>query len=137
MRLTHLDGKLPNLALMKLAHWHRSQGAQIAFTKRVERHPNEPDYSHVYGSATFQSRERVEEFKRHFPDAVIGGTYDLSGNGHRSSRTRHRSGPARRLLDLSGFTGSIGFTQRGCRLKCGFCVVPKKEGKPRSVNTIG
>jgi hypothetical protein len=34
------------------------------------------------------------------------------------------------------FTGSIGFTQRGCRLKCGFCVVPKKEGKARSVSTI-
>lgn len=30
----------------------------------------------------------------------------------------------------------FGFTQRGCRLKCGFCVVPKKEGKPRSVNSI-
>jgi hypothetical protein len=29
-----------------------------------------------------------------------------------------------------------GFTQRGCRLKCGFCVVPKKEGAPKSVNTI-
>ena len=26
VRLTHLDGKLPNLALMKLAHWHRSLG---------------------------------------------------------------------------------------------------------------
>ena len=34
------------------------------------------------------------------------------------------------------FDASIGFTQRGCRLKCGFCVVPKKEGKPRAVNTI-
>lgn len=34
------------------------------------------------------------------------------------------------------FDGSIGFTQRGCRLKCGFCVVPRKEGKPRSVSTI-
>jgi MoaA/NifB/PqqE/SkfB family radical SAM enzyme len=31
---------------------------------------------------------------------------------------------------------SIGFTQRGCRLKCKFCVVPTKEGKPRSLNTI-
>ena len=31
---------------------------------------------------------------------------------------------------------SLGFTQRGCRLKCKFCVVPTKEGKPRSINTI-
>ena len=34
------------------------------------------------------------------------------------------------------FSASIGFTQRGCRLRCGFCVVPWKEGKPRTVNTI-
>jgi hypothetical protein len=34
------------------------------------------------------------------------------------------------------FTASLGFTQRGCRLKCGFCVVPRKEGKPRSVATV-
>src|ERR1700729_4591710 len=38
-------------------------------------------------------------------------------------------------LDYSiypAFDASIGFTQRGCRLKCGFCVVPKKEGKNHS-----
>ena len=34
------------------------------------------------------------------------------------------------------FGFSLGFSQRGCRLKCGWCVVPKKEGKPRAVNTI-
>lgn len=34
------------------------------------------------------------------------------------------------------FAPSIGFTQRGCRLKCKFCVVPQKEGAPRSVHTI-
>jgi len=31
------------------------------------------------------------------------------------------------------FKPSIGFTQRGCRLSCGFCVVPRKEGRPRTV----
>ena len=31
---------------------------------------------------------------------------------------------------------SLGFTQRGCRLNCGFCVVPKKEGRPRAMNSI-
>ena len=29
VRLTQLDGKLPNLALMKLAHWHRAQGDEV------------------------------------------------------------------------------------------------------------
>ena len=40
------------------------------------------------------------------------------------------------IIRIHEFDGSIGFTQRGCRLKCGFCVVPKKEGKNRSVKTI-
>ena len=31
---------------------------------------------------------------------------------------------------------NIGFAQRGCRFNCSFCVVPQKEGKPKSVNTI-
>jgi hypothetical protein len=59
-------------------------------------------------------------------------------------RQHHGGGPARlgsaqERYDYSiypDFTGSIGFTQRGCRLRCGFCVVPKKEGKPRSVSTV-
>ena len=47
--------------------------------------------------------------------------------------------PEREAYDYSiypEFTGSIGFTARGCRLRCGFCVVPRKEGKPRPINTI-
>ena len=38
-----------------------------------------------------------------------------------------------------GYKPSIGFLTRGCRLKCGFCVVPRKEGLPfreRSVQTL-
>ena len=33
IRLTHIDGKLPNLALMKLAHYHRQNGDEIYFSK--------------------------------------------------------------------------------------------------------
>ena len=121
VRLTHLDGKLPNLALMKLAHWHRSM--------------LEPRYGRVYGSAFFGwSSTVIERLRASFPDAMVGGT---------------GSGTWETVEDLIGrtyehydygiypeFEPSIGFTQRGCRLRCGFCVVPKKEGKPRPVNTI-
>lgn len=31
---------------------------------------------------------------------------------------------------------SVGFSQRGCRLKCGFCVVPRKEGRVRAEATV-
>src|SRR5208337_3425878 len=32
--------------------------------------------------------------------------------------------------------GFAWLTQRGCRLSCKFCVVPGKEGKPRTVATV-
>jgi hypothetical protein len=32
--------------------------------------------------------------------------------------------------------GNIGFTVRGCRSSCGFCLVPGMEGRPRPVATI-
>lgn len=36
IRLTQIDGALPNLALMKLAHWHRSKGDEVTLTRQVD-----------------------------------------------------------------------------------------------------
>jgi hypothetical protein len=38
--------------------------------------------------------------------------------------------------DYPRWRSSLGFTQRGCRLKCSFCVVPRKEGAIQEVKTI-
>jgi hypothetical protein len=46
IRLTQIDGKLPNLALMSLAHYHRARG-DVRFTKCVERQRGEPIYSYL------------------------------------------------------------------------------------------
>jgi hypothetical protein len=137
IRLTQIDGKLPNLALMKLAHWHRAKGDEIYFTKHVERGLFEPEYDRVYASAIFSySADRVARLKDEFPGAIVGGTHNLADN----TTVEHCLGVDEyEFYDYSifpNFDASIGFTQRGCRLKCGFCVVPKKEGKARSVNTI-
>lgn len=137
VRLTQIDGKLPNLALMKLARFYRDSGNEIHFTKHVERDMLEPDYGYVYGSAIFSfSIDRVNKFRKQFPQAIVGGTYDITNN---KTIEQHLGITENELYDYSiypHFDSSIGFTQRGCRLKCGFCVVPKKEGKPRSVNTV-
>jgi predicted P-loop ATPase len=37
---------------------------------------------------------------------------------------------------IYNYPHNIGFTMRGCRLKCSFCVVPEKEGKPYGVSTM-
>lgn len=149
VRITHIDGKLPNLALMALSSFHRERGDEVFFTKDVERGLYEPEYDFVYGSCIFErTRPRAERLMRAFPGAIVGGTgmdygeLIMPGKTHASMTlnptveqiTGQISG-----LDYSiypDFTGSIGFTQRGCRLRCGFCVVPRKEGKNVSVGTV-
>ncbi len=137
VRLTQIDGKLPNLALMKLAHYHRNRGDAIYFTKNVALDMLEDDYDYVYGSAIFSfSAARVAAFLNEFPGAIVGGTYNIADN---TTIEQAIGADDYENYDYSiypNFNGSIGFTQRGCRLKCGFCVVPKKEGKPRSINSI-
>lgn len=134
VRLTQLDGKLPNLALMRLSAWHKAQGDTVHFYRTPYRQLGEPDYTAVYGSAIFQfSAERVARFRREFPDAIVGGT----GSG--DPVTVEAIAGDFDGLDYEpwpDFTASLGFTQRGCRFTCGFCVVPKKEGKPKPVATI-
>jgi hypothetical protein len=135
IRLTQLDGVLPNLALMKLASFHRERGDHIHFSRSPYRSPTEPHYDSVYGSAIFSySASRVQRFKAEFPDAILGGTWDPTNSITVEDVIGEHQG-----LDYSlwpDFTASLGFTQRGCRMKCGFCVVPKKEGKPASVNVV-
>lgn len=135
IRLTQIDGKLPNLALMKLSAWHLARGDSVHLTRAVRRDMFEPPYDLVYGSAIFSfSAARLAAFREQWPDAEIGGT------GTDTYRTvEELIGTDFEKYDYSiypDFAPSLGFTQRGCRLKCKFCVVPKKEGKPRSVNTI-
>jgi len=136
-RATHIDGKLPNLALMKYSHWLKSRGYGVRFSKRVRRELDEPDYDLVFGSAIFSaSAGRVREFLTEFPGAVVGGTWDPA---QALTVEQHMGVPEYEHYDYSlypGFAASMGFTARGCRLRCGFCVVPGKEGRPRSVNTI-
>jgi hypothetical protein len=135
VRITQLDGRLPNLALMKLAAFHRARGDIVAFSRSPYRSPVEPPYDRVYGSAIFSfTSQHVERFKAEFPGAIVGGTWDTGNPVTVEDVVGDFDG-----LDYSlwpDFTASLGFTQRGCRLKCGFCVVPRKEGKPHSVKTI-
>jgi hypothetical protein len=135
VRLTQLDAPLPLLSLARLAAYHKARGDEVHFSRSPYRSPTEPDYDVVYGSAIFTySARRVERFKAEFPGAVCGGTHDAN-----TTSVEDIIGDFDGLPDFScwpDFRASIGFTQRGCRLKCGFCVVPVREGKPRSVNTI-
>lgn len=140
VRLTQLDGKLPNLALMKLAAWHRERGDDIRYVtgaRGAERALDEPAYDRVYGSAIFRfSGPLIDRFKIEWPSAILGGT----GTDAKTVVEEIVGADFGERFDYSaslpGFTASLGFTQRGCRLKCRFCVVPSKEGKVHVVSTI-
>lgn len=137
--LYQLDGALPNVALMRLAAHHRDRGdaVELRRTGRPGRtladDANPPD--HVYASAIFEkTRPVVAELLREFPNATVGGT------GWDVKLRLEDLGISTKSQDYGLYPKwdqSIGFTQRGCRLKCGFCVVPKKEGGISEEQTVG
>lgn len=135
VRITQLDGALPNLALARLSAWHRAKGDEVHFSRGASPGLFEPKYDKVYGGVLFSfTKEKLARFRTNFPDAVVGGT--ASGSGVTIEQI---AGDADITPDFSHwpeFDASIGYTQRGCRLKCKFCVVPGKEGKNRSTSTL-
>lgn len=134
VRITQLDGKLPNLALMRLAGHHEARGDVVHFYRTPYRQLGEPVYAHVWGSAIFKATgPKIDRFVREFPEAIVGGT----GSSTNTTVEFYIGDDAPlSYAPWPDFAASIGFTQRGCRLSCKFCVVPAKEGKPRAVATI-
>jgi hypothetical protein len=133
--LLQLDGKIPNIALMRIAAHHGERGDQVAFrwTGKPRRELWD-DAEKVYASAIFEkTRPAVAELLREFPGAVVGGT------GVDASSSLEAIGITTIRQDYSLYPDwrqSIGFTQRGCRMKCPFCVVPRKEGRIRAEQTV-
>lgn len=143
VRITHIDGKLPNLALMRLSAWHKERGDTVHFTRNVRRDLFESDYDIVYGSAIFtRSLPLVERLRSEFPGAIVGGTALADSPDYDWLTVEQYIGESRyekydySIYDNIGFDASLGFLSRGCRLACGFCRVPRKEGKPSSVATV-
>jgi len=136
--LLHLDGKLPNIALMRLAAHHRAQGDEVTLRRVPTVTAVEPElgdsFDRVYASAIFErTRPVAERLLQVRPDAIVGGT------GWDIGRSLEDAGVSTKAQDYSiypRFLPSMGFSQRGCRLRCDFCVVPRKEGAAHEEQSI-
>ena len=123
--LFDVDSLIPNLALMKLSAWHKAQGHRVEPYLPLQRDA----YSRIYASKVFTSSDR---------GWIDPERMDVGGTGWDIAKTLPPKVEAM-PPDYSiypDYRHSIGFTMRGCRLRCDFCVVPEKEGRPVSAQTI-
>lgn len=142
VNLIDFDGKIPNLALMKLSTAFKQNGDTVSLNA------NGGQYDAVVCSVLFTwNRDKASTLRTIYSNIIFGGTgwnitttlppeveickpdYDLYTADLLYPRIKGimkqstRMAKAQVLVDAG-----IGFTSRGCIRKCGFCVVPKKEG---------
>ncbi len=132
--LIDVDGRLPNLALMKLSAHFGGNGRTVHLGKR-DCFLKEPD--EVYASTLFyspQSERRNERLREYYGDRLtLGGTgQDVSS---RLPRPVEALPPDYTLYPELG-DRAIGFMTRGCPFACPFCVVTSKEGEPKQVSDL-
>lgn len=119
--LIAVDSDYPNLALMKLARWHKAKGENVEWYTPFNHYDVvymakvfsfTPDYGYVIGNA----------------DTVVkGGTgYDVTTKLPADVDALQ---PDYSIYPSIDSKTAYGFTTRGCIRNCKWCVVPKKEGK--------
>lgn len=118
INLVDIDGKYPNLALMKMAAYYKSQGAEILFNSC---RPSDKVFISVVFS---QNLPRAQKIQR-----ALGGQIGGSGTGDYSIILPLDIEHIHPDYSLYGLNYSMGFTSRGCFRDCSFCIVPAKEGK--------
>ncbi|HEY9246215.1 MAG TPA: hypothetical protein VIO11_05140 [Candidatus Methanoperedens sp.] len=147
--------KYPPLGLMKLASYHRSRGNQVKLIRGINSdinlNPDRIEITSLFTYAWSPVHNVIEFYHNLFPDAKIevGGIYaSIMPERIRSfypfvnvhvglyEAAEHYSPAYDILIDIEkwkDWNSSIIFTSRGCIRNCPFCIVPKMEGKIRSV----
>jgi hypothetical protein len=124
--LIDYDGKIENLALMRLSAYHKRMGdtVRLKFNNAYPELFETPDK--IYISCLFRwNRKAAQQLADAWNGkAEIGGTgIDLA------KRLPLAISDCQPDYDLYGNQRAIGFISRGCIRKCPWCVVPTKEGK--------
>lgn len=124
--LVDVDGHhFPNLALMKLSAWHKSQGDMVEFADPMFGH-----YDRVYMSKVFTFTPDCPDY---YPCEVV-----RAGTGYKDYTTTLPDEIEHCCPDYSlyGVDEAYGFLTRGCVNRCPWCIVPHKEGSIRPASPL-
>ncbi|MCP4184271.1 MAG: radical SAM protein [Hyphomicrobiales bacterium] len=119
-----VDSKIPNLALMKIARYHLECGDNVEMFLPLAIN----SYDKIYASKVF---DYTDGLYLDDDQMQIGGT-----GWNKSVALPDEIENLQPEYSIYDYPHNIGFTMRGCRFRCKFCVVPDKEGKAHSVKTI-
>lgn len=131
--LIDVDGKIPNVALMKLSAFYRRQGYKTTLA-RAENWDVEAA-EQVFASCTFHcdaSLRRVARLREMFGERLRAGGSGLDLKLRLPAEIEAM--PADYGLYDETAEKAVGFLTRGCPFSCPFCLVPVKEGLPRQVS---
>lgn len=125
--LLAVDSKYPNLALMKIARYHREKGDSVEWVNIWAK------YDIVYISKIFTFTQDVQEYIN-AKQIIKGGTgYDINST---LPLEIERMQPDYSIYPQINKKTAYGFLTRGCPNKCAWCVVPRKEGNVKPYNDI-
>jgi hypothetical protein len=132
--LIHVDGRLPNLALMKLSRHFKKQGRNVHLARKeiYIRGAEEAYASCIFSTPV--SQKRIRSLRDYYGQSFIAG-----GSGvdvHQRLPEEIENLPADYSLYPELGDRAIGFLTRGCTFSCPFCIVPKKEGRIRQVSDL-
>ena len=127
--LIDVDGhNFPNVALMKIASWHRKNGDNVEWAL-----PMFGEYDRIYASKVFTFTPDYNPVEYNAREFIGGGTgYDIKSR--LPEEIDKHTGLAYDLYPQYKF--SVQFYSRGCIRHCPFCLVREKEGMIHSVEPM-
>jgi len=139
--------RYPPLGLLKISSFHKYKGDTVELIRGEHSPKKKPDKIYVTSLFTYAWRpvhKAIRYYKKLFPEVPLwlGGIYASLLPDHATSSGAdyvHKG----LFDDAEGFApdydlvpewdGSIMFASRGCIRRCGFCSVPKLEGRPSAL----
>ena len=121
--LIDVDGhNFPNLALMKISAWHKSQGDAVEWCLPFDH------YDVVYQSKVFDNTYSPDIDWTPWADKVIKGGTGYGLDNRLPDEVEHMYPDYSLYPNLTKDT-AYGFLTRGCPRGCDFCIVAEKEGR--------